>query len=236
MEYKIFGPERSPGDEFRAELQAFCDLDDVQREALAAWFESTSDFDSYAPELPTGILASTLLPEQFRKTAAPIRFLLESWHRRSLQLADIERDLLLLGLDMEQLARVSSFLARLSGVKERVWLDALEGAAQIVGLPTMDDANIVWDARPFFGGSSYYYFAGDADAVTYNQCLGLTCMAIVEFMVSDSNGVKQRLAVQMNEGVFKMFLRAVNRADDQLKSLKDFIKPLAPPPNKAKQG
>src|ERR1700722_12592911 len=98
MEYKIFGTARSPYDEFRAELQAFCDLDDIQREALAAWFESTADFNSYAPKLPPGILASTLLPEQFRKSASPIRFLLENWQRRSLELADIERDLLLLGL------------------------------------------------------------------------------------------------------------------------------------------
>src|ERR1017187_5053700 len=109
MEYKIFGTEGSPNDEFRAELQAFCDLDQTQREALAAWFESTADFNAYTPELPPGILASTLLPEQFRKTASPIRFLLETWHRRSLQLEDIERDLLLLGLDSTQRANISSF-------------------------------------------------------------------------------------------------------------------------------
>jgi len=228
MDYKIFGTGRSANDEFRAELQAFCDLDQIQREALAAWFESTADFNMYTPELPPGILASTLMPEQFMKTASLIRFLLESWHRRSLQLADIERDLLLLGLDSAQLANISSLLARLSGVKERVWLDALEGTAQSVGLPTIDDANIVWDARPFFGGSSFYYFTSDADAATYKQCLGVTCMAIVEFMVSDANGKKQRIAIQMNEDTFKIFLRTVNRADDQLRSLKDFIKPLTP--------
>jgi len=34
MEYKIFGAARSPGDEFRMGLQAFCDLDQIQREAL----------------------------------------------------------------------------------------------------------------------------------------------------------------------------------------------------------
>jgi hypothetical protein len=230
MEYKIFGTERWPNDEFRAELRAFCDLDDIQREALAAWFESTADFNTYGPELPPGILASPLLPEQFRKTASPIRFLLETWHRRSLQLADIERDLLLLGFDSTQIAKLSGFLGRLSGVKERVWLDALEGTAQMVGLPTIDGINIAWDARPFFGGSSYYYFNSDADTATYRQCLGLTCMAILELMVSDSNGTKQRIAVQMNEEIFETFFRAVNRADEQRASLKAFIKPLTPAP------
>lgn len=52
-------------------------------------------------------------------------------------------------------------------------------------------------------------------------------MAIVEFMISDSNGLKQRIAIQMNENVFKIFLRTVNRADDQLGSLKAFIKSLS---------
>jgi hypothetical protein len=226
MEYKIFGAGGSPGDGFTPDLQAFCRLDEVQREALAIWFESTSDYDTYTPELPPSIVRSSLLPEQFRKTAAPILYLLDSWHRRSLEIADIERDLLLLGLNQKQIALTTSFLLRLSPVKERVWLDGLEGTAQNVGLPTLDDANIVWDARPFFGGPSYYHFGGDADQAMYKHCLGLTCMAIVELMISDRNGTKQRIAVQMNENVFKMFLRAVNRADDQLGSLKAFIKPL----------
>ena len=231
MEYKIFGAARSPGDEFRMGLQAFCDLDQIQREALAAWFESTTDFQTYSPDLPPGIIASTLLPEQFRKTAAPILFLLEAWHGRSLQMEEIERDLLLLGLDPAQLANITGLLSRLSGVKERVWLNARERNVQFVGLPTMDDANIVWDARPVFGGPSYYYYSSDAETDSYKRCLGLTCVAIAEFMISDSNGIKQRMAIQLNEDMFKVFLRAVNRADNQLKSLKDFIEPLTPAPS-----
>lgn len=168
MEYKIFGAGGSPYDGFTAELQAFCDLDEIQREYLEVWFESTSDFDLYTPELPPDIVASTLLPEQFRTTAAPILFLLDAWHRRSLEIADIERDLLLLGLSQEQIALTTGFLLRLSPVKERVWLDALEGTAQNAGLPTVDDVNIVLDARPIFGGSSFYYFGGGSNEATYN--------------------------------------------------------------------
>ena len=202
MEYKIFGTGRSPGDEFRAELRTFCELDDVQREALADWFETTSSFDPYATEFPSVILASPLLPEQFRKSADAIRFLLDAWYRRSLVIDDIERDLLLLGLEPAQIVDVCRFLSRLSQTKERVWRDARESVAKEVGLPTLEDANIVWDARPVFGGSSVYYPPGDECADLYKQCLGLSCMAIVEFMVSDSNGLKQRLAIQMNEDIF----------------------------------
>lgn len=226
MEYRIFGAARSPTDEFISQLQAFCDLDDIQRQALAVWFETTSDFETYTPELPPNILASTLLPDQFRKTAAPIRFLLNAWQQQSLEIVDIERDLLLCGLNPKQIELVTVFLQRLSAVKERVWIDALEGTAQVVGLPTIDDANIVWDARAVFGGPSYYYFGADAAETTYNQCFGLTCVAIVEFMVSDTSGSKERFAVQMNETSFKNLLRAMNRADDQLKSLNALIKPM----------
>jgi hypothetical protein len=77
VEYKIFGPGREPYEDFTSRLEAFCALDEAQRDALAAWFQSTSDFDTYATELPPGILDSTLLPEQFRSTTSPIRFLLK---------------------------------------------------------------------------------------------------------------------------------------------------------------
>lgn len=225
MDYKLFRSE-SPGDAFITQLQAFCGLDGVQRDALAVWFESTSDFDTYTPEVPQVILASTLLPDQFRKVAAPIRFILDAWQQHSLEIADIERDLLLCGLSAEEIQLVTGFLERLAPLKKRVWIDGLEGTAQVVGLPTIDDANIVWDARAVFGGLTYYYFPRDANDATYKQCLGVTCMAIMELLVSDSNGSKERLAIQMNEATFKMFLRAMNRADEQLASLKALIRPM----------
>jgi hypothetical protein len=59
---KFLAPRDHPSDDFIAQLQAFCELDDVP---LAVWFESTSDFESYTPELPPNISASALLPDQF---------------------------------------------------------------------------------------------------------------------------------------------------------------------------
>ncbi len=224
MNYRIFGAS-SPSEDFVAGLQEFCTLDEVQREALAVWFETALDFDSFTAELPPSILKSTLLPDQFRKTAMPIRYILNEWQQQSLELQDIQRDLLLFGLNPEQVELVTRFVERLSPVKKRVWIDGWEGTAQSVGLSTVDDANVVWDARAVFGGNSYYYFTHDADEATYSQCLGLTCMAILELMVSDTNGSKTRLAVQMNESTFKDFLRAMNRADKQLDSLKARVKP-----------
>ena len=114
---------------------------------------------------------------------------------------------------------ITASVARLSPIKERVWIDGQEGDTQVFGLPTLDDAIIFWDARAVIGGSTYYYYAADAQKNRYKELLGLTCMAIVEFMVSDVAGSKQRLVFQMNEEVFKTFVRAVRRADEQLASL-----------------
>ena len=122
-----------------------------------------SQLSTVWPEPPPAVVASTLLPEQFRQTAGLIRQLLNNWQRYGLGLQDIERDLLLLGVVPEHLG-ILAFLTRLSPIKERVWLDGVEGNQSWPGIPTIDDVNILWDARPLFGGSSYYYFKADCDA------------------------------------------------------------------------
>ncbi len=155
MDYRMFGIG-SPSEAFLTQLRGFCELDDVQREALAVWFESTSDFNFYPPELPQNILASSLLPDQFRDAVAPIRHIVNAWEEYSLELADIQRDLLLCGFSAERIELITKFLERLSSVKKRVWADGLEGTAQVVALPTIDDAHIVWGApsQVFKAGSS----------------------------------------------------------------------------------
>lgn len=225
MDYRIFGVD-SPSDEFIRQLRGFCSLDDVQREALAVWFESTSDFDTYPPKLPQSILASTLLPDQFREAVEPIRYILNAWQEYSLEVADIQRDLLLCGFEPEQIELVTKFLERISSARKRIWIDVLLRRDQVVGLPTIDDVHILWDARAIFPGDNYYYESRDADHDTYKQCVGLRCMAILELLVSDIMGSKERLAVQMNENTFRRLLRAMNRADEQLTSLNALIGPM----------
>jgi hypothetical protein len=225
MDYRIFR-NGAPSDNFTKDMQELCELDDVQREALAVWFESTSDFNIYQEELPKEILASTLLPNQFRKAAEPIRFILNAWKEYSLEITDIQRDLLLCGLNAEQIELVTRLLDRLSHVKDRVWIDGWEGTAQVIGLPTIEDANIAWDARGVFGGENFYYSTHHGAGEGYRRCLGLTCMSILELMVSDTNGSKQHFAVQMDESTFRKLLRAMNRAEEQLDSLNALIEPI----------
>ena len=229
MKYRIFGPVQWPPDDFKEDLAAVFRLDDKQRDAIAEWFLSTSSYELYEPSLPPIIVASTLLPEQFRQTAGVIRLLLNSWQRYGrFEFSDIERDLLLLGCGPEQLKILSNLLARLSSVKERVWVHGVEGVHQALGLPTIDDVNIFWDARPVFGAEPYQYFTDAADDASYRRFLGLTYLAIVEIITSDDYGQKQRTAIQMTEEAFKRLLMGMKRASEQLDILKGHTRAITP--------
>jgi hypothetical protein len=224
VEYKIFGPARWPSDEFKEGLKALLRLNDEQRNAIIQWFLSTRSYDLTVPSLPPDIVASALLPQQFRETADVIRTLLDSWQRHGLDLPEIERDLLLLGCNSEEIRAVSDVLARLSSIKERVWIDGQHGLQQILGLPTVDDVNIVWDARPVFGGLPYYYWPDNSDQGSYRRFLGLTHLVTLEIFSADSNGQKQRTSVQMTEEQFRRLLAGMKRASEQLDILKEHTK------------
>lgn len=227
MEFRIFGTDQQPPDRFKDGLEAFFGLDDQQRDVIADWFLSARSYDPYGPSLPPAVVASTLLPEQFRQSAWTIRFLLLGWHRYGLELHDIERDLLLLGVSPEQIGILSPFLARLSPAKERVSLDVEESYQHSVGLPTIDDVNIVWNARPLFGGEPYFYYAADGDD-PYTKFLGLTYLATLEIITSDHYGRKERTAIQLSEDDFQRLLRGMKRAGEQLDILKERTKTAVP--------
>lgn len=227
MEYRIFGAEQRPPDDFKDDLLAFLHLDDEQRAVIAKWFLSTRSFELDAPSLPPSIAASTLLPDQFKQTAGVIRRLLDLWQRYNLVLEDIERDLLLLGFGPDDLSILSPFLVLLSPIKERVWVDIEESLQHGIGLPTIDDVNIVWNARPLFGGPTYFYCTADGDA-PYTKFYGLTYMATLELISSDLYGRKQRTAIQLNEETFQRLLRGMKRAGEQLDILKEHTKTAVP--------
>lgn len=222
MEYKIFGPGQQPPDDFKGDLAALCRLDDNQRNALAEWFLSARGYDPWTPELPRAIAMSTLLPEQFRQSAILVRGLLWAWQRYSLDLADIERDFLLIGCGTEEMRVALALLERLSSIKERVWIDELKGYQELAGLPTVDDVNMVWNARPVFGG--YAYSPGDSDEATYKKLFGLVYLVTLEIKTSDTSGQKQRIAFQMTEEGFEQLLVGMKRAQEQLGILKDHAK------------
>jgi len=151
MEYKMFGPGGTPPDQLQKQLMGFLTLDERQRKAIADLFLQ-SDFDPYARLTPSIVASSSLLPEQFAEAVELIRFLLYSWREYGLQLADIERDLLLLGHSPDHIGRVTEFLKLVSAVQESVWAKNYLRMQQLDGLPTIDNVNLICDARLFLAG------------------------------------------------------------------------------------
>jgi hypothetical protein len=223
VEYKIFGPGRQPADDFKENLAALCRLDGNQRDALAEWFLSARSYEPWEPELPPIIAASTLLPDQFRQAANIVRDLLYAWQRYGIELTDVERDLLLLGCSAQEMRIVLALLERLYPVKERVWIDVLKGYQEVAGLPTVDDVNIVWNARPVFGADAFSW-PGDSDQTVYKRLFGLVHLAMIEINASDARGQKQRIAVQMTEASFERLLVSMKRAAEQLDTFKGCTK------------
>ena len=220
MEYMIFGSGGTPSGEIRDQLNEFFKLDDAQRKTIKDEFLK-DDFEySWRKPLPESVAASSLLPEQFTEAVELIRSLLYAWREYNLQVADIERDLLLLGCSERDIEILVDFLTTLSGLKDIVWTRRLKSIQQLDGLPTIDNLNIICDARAVFGG-----FPEGAERVSpsYRTLLNLEPMAIMEIISSDSYGNRQRTAVQMSEEQFEAFQRIVSRAQEQFAILKKRI-------------
>ena len=217
MEYRIFGLAGSPSEEYRRDLQELVKLDDAQKHALRDWFLATPDYDPFKSPLPADIVASTLLPEQFQRTAQCLRRLLWAWQEYRLQPEDIERDLLLLGLDSASIEAFGPFLASLSTVRQRAWASEYARTQTFDGLPTMDGLNFICDARAVFGGFPSIEQAQDS----YKEFLGLVPVVIMELITSDNYGSRERTAIQLSEESFELLRKAVGRVHDQLSILKE---------------
>jgi hypothetical protein len=224
VEYRIFGPGNTPSEDFRRDLQELLKLDDTQRNALADWFSTTQTYDPFGSELPQSIVASTLLPEQFRRAVQVLRRLLSNWQEYGLRLEDIERDLLLLGIDAEALKGFAPFLERLSGVKKKVWISDYVQTQTVDGLPTIDALNFICDARAVFGG---YPLGDHHPRESYKQFLGVLPIVIMELVVSDNYGTRNRIAVQLSEESFEFVQKSIGKAQEQLAILKERTAALA---------
>jgi hypothetical protein len=217
VEYKIFGPGGSPPEDFHQDLEAVETLDDPQRDAIAEWFLTTKSYDPYASPLPANIIASTLVPDAFQDAVESLSHLLWAWEEYGLELNDIERDLLLLGVDSDSLRGMILLLGRLSTVKGKVWGWSYALAQLVEGLPTIDAVNFICEARAVFGG----YATNEPVSDSYRRFLGIMPIVIMELISSDNHENQQRLAVQLSKEKFEWLRNSIERAHEQLSIMKE---------------
>jgi hypothetical protein len=199
-------------------LETFLNLDESQRRTIAEWFLSTRDFDTEDALSDHRIAASTLLPQQFISSVDSIRYILEAWHQYQLQVSDIQRDLLLLGFEPEKIELFGKFLEPLNSIKARVFEQYVRDIQENAVLPTLEDVNIVCDARAIF--EDYPYPIPERTKMRHTRLLGFQPMLLMEIFAEDSVGRKQRFSFQMTERRFDELCDSLKRAGDQLNVFK----------------
>jgi hypothetical protein len=217
MELKVFGAN-GPPDEFANDFKALLALDSSAWEIVGKWFLTTDSFDTEEAISSPAIATSPLLPEQFRQCARALQYLLESWHASALQLADLQRDLLVLGVATQDIDRLGLLLERLGPVRQRAYTHFMRFEHENAVLPTLEDIDVVCDVRPIF--EDYVYPIPERNTVSHTKLLGFSYLVLMELLTEDFDGNTHRLSFQMTEGTLADFRVALQRATEQLDILK----------------
>jgi len=217
MELKVFGAN-GPPDEFANDLKTLLALDPSAWEIIEKWFLTSDTFDTEDAISSPAIAASSLLPEQFRQCVRTLQYLLESWHASGLQLSDLQRDLLVLGVAAQEIDRLGALLERLSPVRRRVYTHFMRYEHENSVLPTLEDIDVVCDVRPIF--EDYVYPVLEKSAVSHTKLLGFSYMVLMELLTEDFDGNTRKLSFQMTEDTLADFRVALERANEQLDILK----------------
>jgi hypothetical protein len=69
-----------------------------------------------------------------------------------------------------------------------VWIEGPNDSERLTGLATLDSLNIVWNAKPMFGGDAVYFYNADSFEGAYDRMLGLVYWATMDISASDNHG------------------------------------------------
>src|ERR1035438_7136357 len=186
MELKVFGAN-GPPDDFANDLKTLLALEASAWDIVGKWFLTTTSFDTEESISAPAIAGSSLLPEQFRQCVRALQCLLESWHASGLQLPDLQRDLLVLGVaTTQEIDRLGVLLERLAPVRRRVYTHFMRYEHENAVLPTLEDIDVVCDVRPIF--EDYVYPIPVKSSVSHKNLLGFSYMVLVELFAEDFDG------------------------------------------------
>jgi hypothetical protein len=217
MELRVLGPD-GPPEELADDLKTILSVDPVAWETLAKWFLTTDSFDVDDAMTSPILAASPLSPSQFRKCANGLQYLLEDWHLSGLQVSDLQKDLLVLGLSANEVDRLGALLERLEPIKRRVYASFMRSEHENAVLPTLEDIDVVCDIRPVF--EDYVYPIPEKGAVRHTNLLGFSYMVLMELFTEDIGGETQKISFQLTEATLTKFQEALRRASEQLGILK----------------
>jgi hypothetical protein len=213
LELNLFGLT-APSEAFKPDLDRLLALKDRNLQRIAAWVEESPDVNPETwQEMSKLSEMIGLPPQELNKILILTRFLLTNWKARNLTLDDILSDLVLLGYNEDQLAKGKRFLEQVGTAKEKVHRLVLKRAEERTILPTIDDINIVWDARPVFEDRAYSVQPiGDS----YQNLIGTVYVMLLEISASRADGSEATETYQFTEAEFERLTEALSRARKQL--------------------
>jgi hypothetical protein len=109
------------------------------------------------------------------------------------------------------------FFSTLESVKGKVHKSLLKNVYEKIGLPTVDDMNIVWDLRPVFEELAY---VTGPETDRCESLVGSVYVLLLEISASRADGKQESQTYQFSERDFDRFFGALTRAKRQLESFK----------------
>jgi hypothetical protein len=86
-----------------------------------------------------------------------------------------------------------------------------------MGLPTIDDLNLVWDIRPIFEEPA---FAPEPSAQGYEKLVSTTSLLILEISATREDGQGESKTYQLSEDDFDRLFESLKKARRQLEIIK----------------
>jgi hypothetical protein len=219
MEFKMFPVESVPPS-LRDDLAAFADLGEADRGIIEIWLKGVGGVEDDDERFRSYVRLSGLLPDDFVRISGAVRFVLEAWYRSRVELKDVLADLVLLGLGSEQVEEIQKVFRRLEGTRAALSHAGMLDFVQAVGLPSVEDINIICECRPVFGAHAYPP-SPTPDRDRYTTIVGITPLIIFEVRTNDYTNRQQRTAFQLTEQEFVKLRDSMTRAMEQLRVMKE---------------
>jgi hypothetical protein len=221
MEFKMFPADSVPAS-LKDDLVAFVNLGDADRRVIEDWLKGVGGAKDDSERFRSCVRLSGLLPDDFARVAGAVRFVLEAWYRQRIELKDVLADLVLLGLEAAQVEQIERVFRRLEGSRVALSHAGMFDFVQAVGLPSVEDINIICECRPVFGGHAYPP-SSTPDRDRYTTIVGIMPLVIFEVRTNDYTNRQRRTAFQLTEQEFVKLRDSMTRAMEQLEVMKDHL-------------
>jgi hypothetical protein len=205
-------------DSLRQGLDELLELEDVHLAKLAA---SLANPDPAFPDSLAEwkqLRSETELDLQILSRVVPvIRYLLSAWQATGFSLEGVLADLKVSGVPEAKADRCRLLLAPLERAKDKFFVQSLKNRVELMGGPTLDNLNLIWDLRPLFYPSAFPVDSSDDDGTEW---VGHTFLLQMEISASRRDGQQESTTLQLSVRDFERFERAMVRARQQLDVLR----------------